>query len=90
VLRKGKAFPAPHAALVMMKRTHDNNIMAYRCHSSKRYKHSEYFYFSGGLGTIYSLSYALFGAISSLLTILIASCVSLATGKGVYVVWVCA
>jgi len=37
---EGKSFPAPHAAHVMMslmsyqgmKRTHDNNIMAYRCH----------------------------------------------------------
>jgi len=37
---EGYAFPAPHAAPVMispmsyqgMKRTHDNNIMAYRCH----------------------------------------------------------
>jgi len=38
---EGEAFPAPHASPVMisptsyqgMKRTHDNNIMAYRCHS---------------------------------------------------------
>jgi len=36
---EGQAFPAPHAAPVMMfpmsyqgmKRTHDNNIMAHRC-----------------------------------------------------------
>jgi len=37
---EGWAFPAPHATPVMlspmsyqgMKRTHDNNIMVYRCH----------------------------------------------------------
>jgi len=37
---EGQAFPAPHTAPIMMspmsyqwmKRTRDNNIMAYRCH----------------------------------------------------------